>query len=79
MKRTIDLSENTAQRLELYLKQHPHESLSSLIEEILKQKENNSEETIRFLRIQPAATGSGYRHTAIDHDSVLAETAEERE
>ena len=73
MERPIAISENLANRLDRYLQQHPNESLSGLLEEILQQKENNNEPTPRFLRIQPAATGSGYRHTSIAHDRVLAE------
>lgn len=78
MERSISISEDLANRLECYLQQHPNESLSGLLEEILQQKENNSSATPKFLRIQPAATGSGYRDTAIAHDQVLAETAEEQ-
>ncbi|MCT7964383.1 hypothetical protein NG791_27265 [Laspinema sp. D1] len=68
MERPIAISEDIANRLERYLQQHPHESVSGLLEEILQQKENNSSATPKFLRIQPAATGSGYRHTSIAHD-----------
>jgi hypothetical protein len=78
MERPIAISEDIAHRLERYLQQHPHESVSGLLEEILQQKENNSSATPKFLRIQPAATGSGYRQTSIPHDQVLAETAEEQ-
>jgi hypothetical protein len=38
MERTIAISEHLANRLEGYLQQHPHESLSSLLEEILQHK-----------------------------------------
>ncbi len=77
MERTIAISEHLANRLEGYLQQHPHESLSSLLEEILQHKENKSQDKTRFLRIQPAPKGSGYANTSIDHDRVLAESAEE--
>ena len=77
MQLPIAIPENIANRLDRYLQQHPNESLSSLLEEILQQKENTGDNTPRFLRIQPAPRGSGYRNTSIDHDRVLAETMEE--
>ena len=72
MEKTIAISEHLANRLEGYLQQNPHESLSSLLEEILQHKENKSQAKTRFLRIQPAPKGSGYANTSIDHDKLSA-------
>ena len=77
MQQPSAISENLVNRLDRYLQEHPDESLSSLLEEILQQKENPGDKTPRFLRIKPAPKGSGYKNTSIDHDRVLAETMEE--
>jgi hypothetical protein len=77
MERSIILSDTLANRLEHYLQEHPDESVSDLIEEILQQKENPSGRTSRILRIQPAKTGSGYSDTSVNHDEIFADTAGE--
>ena len=61
MQQPIAISENIVNRLDRYLQEHPDESLSSLLEEILQQKENPEDKTPRFLRIKPAPKGSGYK------------------
>ena len=71
MQQPIAIPENLVNRLDRYLQKHPDESLSSLLEEILQQKENTGDKTPRFLGIQPAPKGSGYKNTSIEHDRVL--------